>query len=89
MPSRESWGIPPKLFARIVRLNAFLERSGEGTRERMVDLALDAGYFDQAHLLLDFRVLAGRSPGRERGTDGDLARHFTLPARLRALFAFD
>ncbi|HEY5907021.1 MAG TPA: DUF6597 domain-containing transcriptional factor, partial [Vicinamibacteria bacterium] len=36
-------GIRPKLFARIVRLNAFLERSGEGTRERMVDLALDAG----------------------------------------------
>ena len=82
-------GVRPKLFARIVRLNAFLERLEAGRRERMVDLAQDAGYFDQAHLLLDFRSLAGRPPGREREGGGDLARHFTLPARLRALLAFD
>jgi AraC-like DNA-binding protein len=82
-------GIRPKLFARIVRLNAFLERLGEAERDRTVDLALDAGYFDQAHLLLDFRSLTGRPPARAKETGGDLARHFTLPPRLRALFAFE
>jgi methylphosphotriester-DNA--protein-cysteine methyltransferase len=82
-------GIRPKLFARVVRLNAFLERLGETQRERMVDLALDAGYFDQAHLLLDFRALTGRTPARAKEAAGDLARHFTLPPRLRALFAFE
>lgn len=82
-------GIRPKLFARIVRLNAFLERLGEAQRDRMVDLALDAGYYDQAHLLRDFRFLTGRRPARASESDGDLARHFTLPARLRALLAFD
>jgi transcriptional regulator GlxA family with amidase domain len=78
-------GVRPKLFARIARLNAFLERLGDPQRARMVDLALEAGYFDQAHLLRDFRTLAGRTPARGSQADGALTRHFTLPARLRAL----
>ena len=80
-------GIQPKLYARIVRLNAVLATLDEGERAGLVDLALDAGYFDQAHLLRDFRILAGRRPGAGSAADGDLARHFTHPERLRALFA--
>ncbi len=78
-------GIRPKLFARIVRLNAVLASLDERERGSAIDLALDAGYFDQAHLLRDFRTLAGRKPGAGR-TDGALARHFTHPERLKALF---
>jgi AraC-like DNA-binding protein len=80
-------GIRPKLFARIVRLNAVLARLGHDEREAAVDLALDAGYFDQAHLLRDFRALAGRTPRAGGAGDGEMARHFTRPERLRALFA--
>ena len=82
-------GIPPKLFARIVRLNAVLARLDEPRREDMVDLALEAGYFDQPHLLRDFRELAGRSPRAPRARDGELARHFTAPSRLRVLLRGD
>jgi transcriptional regulator GlxA family with amidase domain len=80
-------GIRPKLFARIVRLNAALATLGQAERLRAVDWALEAGYFDQAHLSRDFRAVAGRRPGAPRESDGRLARHFTAPRRLLAYLA--
>ncbi len=80
-------GMRPKLFARIVRLNAVLAGLDEDERASAVDVALDAGYFDQAHLLRDFRALAGRRPRAAREQDGELARNFTRPQRLRTLLA--
>jgi AraC-like DNA-binding protein len=80
-------GIRPKLLARIVRLNAVLAGLDASERASAVELALEAGYFDQAHLLRDFRGLAGRTPRAGRDRDGELARHFTHPARLRLLLA--
>jgi AraC-like DNA-binding protein len=78
-------GIRPKVYARIVRLNAVLATLDDAERPRAVDLALEAGYFDQAHLLRDFRLLAGRTPRSSREEDGEMARHFTDPRRLKAL----
>jgi AraC-like DNA-binding protein len=78
-------GVTPKCYARIVRLNGVLAAMDEGERGRAVDLALEAGYFDQPHLLREFRSLAGRSPRARRELDGELARHFTHPDRLREL----
>lgn len=80
-------GIRPKVYARIVRLNAVLATLDDAERPRAVDLALESGYFDQAHLLRDFRLLAGRTPRSRRESDGEMARHFTDPRRLRALLA--
>jgi transcriptional regulator GlxA family with amidase domain len=82
-------GIRPKLFARIVRLNAVLAGLEAAEHASAVDLALDAGYFDQAHLLRDFRGLAGRRLRAGRDRDGELARNFTHPERLRLLLAGD
>ncbi len=78
-------GISPKRYARIVRVQAVLSALAPGERAQWVEQALAAGYFDQAHLLHDFRELAGRSPAAARDADGELARHFTRPERLRAL----
>jgi methylphosphotriester-DNA--protein-cysteine methyltransferase len=83
---RRELGIRPKLFARIARLNAVLAGLDAAERASAVDVALAAGYFDQAHLLRDFRGLAGRTPRASRERDGELARHFTDPERLRLLF---
>lgn len=80
-------GVSPKTYARIVRLQAVLASLEAGERERAVDLALEAGYFDQPHLLRELRTLTGRRPRARRDADGELARHFTHPERLRALLA--
>jgi transcriptional regulator GlxA family with amidase domain len=75
-------GIRPKLFARIVRLNSVLAGLGTELGARTVERALEAGYFDQAHLARDFRAVAGRTAGRSSEEDGRLGRHFTDPERL-------
>lgn len=80
-------GIRPKMFARIVRLNAVLAALDQSERADAVDLALAAGYFDQSHLLRDFRMLAGRAPHASRRADGEMAQHFTDPKRLRVLLS--
>lgn len=82
-------GLRPRLFARIVRLNAALSGLDAAERSAAVDVALDAGCFDQAHLLRDFRVLAGRTPRAGGADDGELSRHFTRPERLRILLRGD
>lgn len=80
-------GLRPKLFARIVRLQAALATLDAAERDGAVAWALDAGYFDQAHQARDFRTLAGRPAMRSRDADGEMARHFTDPERLLALLA--
>jgi transcriptional regulator GlxA family with amidase domain len=80
-------GVSPKLYSRIVRLNVVLATLDRAERSSAVDFALAAGYFDQAHLLRDFRKLVGRTPRTPRQTDGEMSRHFTDPERLRPLFA--
>lgn len=82
-------GISPKRYARILRLNVVLASVATEERARITQLALDAGYFDEAHLLRDFRALAGRRPRNSRRGDGKLAQHFTRPERLRTLLSGD
>ena len=57
---RRAIGVAPKRFARVVRLQAALAR-----RERPVrwsEFAVDAGYYDQAHLIRETRELFGMAP---------------------------
>jgi AraC-like DNA-binding protein len=53
-------GLGPKSVSRIVRLNRAIAaaRTGEG----WAGIAADCGYADQAHLVREFRELAGNSP---------------------------
>lgn len=60
---RSAVGLPPKLYARVLRLQRALELASAPGRGSLADLALDAGYADQPHLNRDFRELAGISPG--------------------------
>jgi AraC-like DNA-binding protein len=80
-------GIRPKLFARIVRLSAALATLAGAERENLVDVALEGGYFDQAHLSRDFRVVAGRRPRAGATADGEMSRHFTGRERLLSFLA--
>lgn len=57
----ESVGIGPKDFARTVRLQRAVRMAA--TSKDWVRIAADAGYYDQAHLIADFRELIGLTPG--------------------------
>jgi AraC-like DNA-binding protein len=52
-------GISPKHFTRIDRLRAVLAGAGRGSWS---DLAVAAGYYDQAHLTVEFRTIMGVPP---------------------------
>ncbi len=59
---REYVGIPPKWVIRRYRLHELIERLEAGDPLDWSDLALELGYFDQAHLIHDFRAITGYSP---------------------------
>lgn len=75
---RDVVGIPPKLLARIIRFRKVFEFTERSQSINWIDTALGCGYYDQAHLIRDFRELAGRTPtafvAEESGIGKCLAR---------------
>ena len=59
---RQHVGLTPKLFCRVRRFNAMLDQIKRGVPVSWAELAADCGYFDQAHLIRDFRAFAGITP---------------------------
>lgn len=57
----ENIGIGPKEFARTVRLQRAVRMAA--TSCDWARIAVEAGYYDQAHLIADFRALVGLTPG--------------------------
>ncbi len=57
---REHVGLPPKLFARMLRFRRASDLIGSGTS--IAEIAAVCGYYDQAHLDRDFRDFAGSTP---------------------------
>jgi AraC-like DNA-binding protein len=56
-------GVGPKWVINRYRLHEAVERLADGATIDWTALALDLGYFDQAHFIRDFRRLVGRTPG--------------------------
>jgi len=59
---RNEVGVTPKAFARVHRFQRVLGCIEHHTEVDWPAVALDAGYFDQAHFIHDFREFAGVSP---------------------------
>ena len=62
-------GVSPKTFARIVRLSRVVERVRAVPPSESVNwsmLALELGYYDQSHLVDEFREMTGVSPAAWR-----------------------
>lgn len=55
-------GIGPKALLRILRFQQVLKSAQAAVRPDWAGLAVDCGYFDQAHLIRDFRRYTGLSP---------------------------
>jgi hypothetical protein len=69
----QSTGFTPKGFARIVRLQNTIALACSPRRLDWGTLALEAGFFDQAHLNNEFRSFTGTSPERYFGAQLGMA----------------
>ena len=75
---RNEVGLTPKAFSRISRFQHALGRIEHLTDVDWTSVALDCGYFDQAHFIHDFREFAGVSPTtylRHRESRNHIAIH--------------
>jgi AraC-like DNA-binding protein len=57
-------GVSPKRLARLVRFRRALAALDANPADRGVAVALDHGYYDQAHFIAEFRAFAGDAPRR-------------------------
>lgn len=55
-------GITPKLFSRVTRFQRVIRRAHVVEDINWARMALDCGYYDQAHFVHDFQSLAGITP---------------------------
>ena len=58
----ERVGLTPKLYCRVRRFQDALRLIATGREVEWADLALDCGYFDQAHFIHDFKNFSGLNP---------------------------
>ncbi len=76
--SKERIGLPPKLFARIIRFSKAYRLRENHPDISWTKIAYECNYFDQMHLIRDFKQFAGVAPGIiEKELNG-------LPIRLQA-----
>ena len=60
-------GFPPKMLARVLRFQQALRALMQDPGTTLAEVSTQAGYFDQAHFIKDFRRLSGGVPGGYRG----------------------
>src|SRR5262245_17735290 len=68
-------GMTPKLFCRVRRFQRVLTCITSGQPVNWTGVALDGGYFDQAHFIHDFRAFSGINPSKYLVDYKDFPRH--------------
>lgn len=58
----DQFGLPPKRTARILRFDRAVKLLRAGAVESWSGLAVDCGFYDQAHMIRDFHRFAGSAP---------------------------
>jgi AraC-like DNA-binding protein len=64
---RDHVGAPPRQLGRILRFQRAIKCLGFVHRRRWAALAIDCGYFDQSHMIREFREFAGCTPAEYVG----------------------
>ena len=59
---QERLGMNPKMYARILRFSKAYRMHEACPKIRWIEIAYEAGYFDQMHMIKDFKVFAGVNP---------------------------
>ena len=78
---RQATGVSPKRYARLVRFQGVLAALRTPGAEPLGQLALAAGYSDQAHMNREFREFSGVTPLQYCLLAPDAAHHVLLPPR--------
>jgi AraC-like DNA-binding protein len=60
---REHLGLPPKTLARVMRFESAVRTIRSEHRPDWAQIVVDCGYYDQAHLIREFKQFAGMTPG--------------------------
>jgi AraC-like DNA-binding protein len=76
-------GLSPKLYARIVRFQRLVHVLLSTDVARWATTAMDLGYYDQAHMINEFRSFTGSSPTSFFQPHGEDAVHATVQIRGR------
>jgi transcriptional regulator GlxA family with amidase domain len=73
-------GMTPKLYCRVRRFQRASALARGAAAPQWTQLSLDCGYFDQSHMLRDFRAFTGLSPEDSRRHRSVNDHHVALPA---------
>jgi len=73
-------GLAPKTFSRILRFQRVFQAFEQNAK--WVDVALECGYYDQPHLIADFRQFAATTPTAFDLAQFELGRHFLRKSRM-------
>ena len=79
---RQAVGVSPKTFAKLTRFRRALRAARADDAAGWASIAAAAGYYDQAHLIAEFRAIAGTTPrallGELQAIDGSPATATSL-----------
>ncbi|RZA19222.1 MAG: AraC family transcriptional regulator [Lysobacteraceae bacterium] len=71
-------GLTPKRYARVLRFGVMLPSLMRAGPRDWAEVAASAGYFDQSHLIREFRHFAGMAPGAYVPVSADQPAHVAL-----------
>jgi AraC-like DNA-binding protein len=80
-------GLAPKIFSRILRFQRVFQAFEQNAK--WVDVALECGYYDQPHLIADFRQFAATTPTTFDLGQFELSRHFLRKSRMSGFSKID
>ncbi|MEQ8786473.1 MAG: helix-turn-helix domain-containing protein [Pirellulaceae bacterium] len=71
-------GLTPKLYCRVQRFQAVVDQAANRRGVDWARVALDCGYYDQSHLIRDFREFSGVTPAEYRPVEPDRKNHLAV-----------
>lgn len=73
-------GLTPKRYCSVLRFQRALRHAHQGRTVDWTQVALDCGYYDQAHFIHDFRRFAGVTPSAYEGGRTPFQNHVAIDA---------
>jgi AraC-like DNA-binding protein len=76
---KQQVGLAPKQYCRVRRFQRVIRSLPPGRVLDWAGVAADCGYFDQAHLIHEFRTISGLSPGEYAAARDEHLNHVPMP----------